>query len=154
MACFRPEDIVPDKEIKARIRLDIKGTSKPGRFLFGGKPMDKVAEEAREQQLILLRNVPIQGIHIENIDMGLDIYTVFEDLNNQEVSYAPLILEVTAHTIEDLVRFIFREDFRKIEVLTPSALTLHSYDLERLIFLIAQEFKNYSMQLERKYSHR
>lgn len=154
MAGFQPEDIVPDKEIKARIRLDIKGTSKPGCFLFGGKPMDKAAEEAREQQVTLLRNVPVQGIHIDNIDMGVDIYTVFEDLNNQEVAYAPLILEATADTIEDLVRFIFREDFRKIEVLSPSTLTLHRYNIERLLFRIAEEFKSCRTQLERKYSHR
>ncbi|MEW6275494.1 MAG: hypothetical protein AB1556_10355 [Bacillota bacterium] len=154
MAGFQPEDIIPDRDIKARIRLDIKGTTKPGRFLFGGKPMDRVAEEAREQQVTLLRNVPVQGIHIDNIDIGMDIYTVFDDLNNQEVAYAPLILEVTADTVEDLVRFTTREDFRKVEVLSPATLTLHRFDLERLIFRIAEEFKNYRAQLDRKYTLR
>ncbi len=152
MATLQPEDIIPDKDIKARIRLDIKGTSKPGRFLFGGKPMDRAAEEAREQQVTLLRNVPVQGIQINNIDIGMDVYTVLDELNNQEVAYAPLILEVAADSIEDLVRFISREDFRKIEVLSPTTLKLHRYDLERLIFRIAEEFKNYRAQLERKYN--
>lgn len=112
--------------------------------------MDKVAEEAREQQVTLLRNVPLQGIRIENIDVGMDIYTVTDDFNNQEAAYAPLILEVTADSAEDLVRLIVREDFRKIEVLSPSTLTLHRSDLERLIFRVAEEFKNYRVQLERR----
>lgn len=154
MTSFQPGDIIPDKDIKARLRLDVKGTSKPGRFLFGGKPMDKAAEEAREQQVTLLRNVPVQGIHIDNIDIGMDIYTVLDDLSNREVAYAPLVLEITADTVEDLVRFISREDFRKIEVLSPATLTLHRYDLERLIFRVAEEFKNYRAQLERKYNLR
>jgi len=154
MASFQPEDIAPDRDIKARIRLDVKGLAKPGRFFFGGKPTDRVAEEAREQQVTLLRNIPVQGIRIENIDVSMDIYTVLDDLNNQEVAYAPLILEVTADTVEDLVRFVAREDFRKIEVLSPAALTLHRYDLERLIFRFAEELKNYHVQLVRKYNVR
>ena len=154
MAGFQPQDILPDRDIKARVRLDIKGTTKPGRFFFGGKPMDKAAEEAREQQVTLLRNVPFQGVHIENIDVCMDIYTVYDEANNQEVAYAPLILEVTADTVEDLVKFVTREDFRKIEVLSPATLNLHRYDLERLIFRIAEEMKNYRLQLERKYSAR
>ena len=154
MAGFQAEDITPDRDIKVRIRLDVKGQARPGRFLFGGKPMDKAAEEAREQQVTLLRNIPIQGILIENIDVGMDIYTISDDLNNQEVAYAPLVLEVTADTVEDLVRFVAREDFRKIEVLSPASLTLHRSDLERLIFRIAEELKKYRGQLERKYNAR
>jgi hypothetical protein len=154
MAGFQTGDLIPDKDIKVRVRLDIKGTSKPGRFLFGGKPMDKVAEDAREQQVTLLRNVPVQGIHIDNIDIGMDIYTIVDDLNNQEVAYAPLTIEATADTIKELIKLITREDFRKIEVLSPSTLTLHHYDIERLLFRIAEEFKNYRTQLERKHNLR
>ena len=154
MAGFQPEDIAPDREIKAKIRLDVKGQAKPGRFFFGGKPTDRVAEEAREQQITLLRNIPVQGIQIENMDVSMDIYTILDESNNQEVAYAPLVLEVIADTVEDLVRFVAREDFRKIEVLSPAALTLHRYDLERLIFRIAEELKKYRGQLERKYNAR
>jgi len=92
--------------IRVKVRLDFKGTGKPGRFLFGGKTTDKAAEEAREQQVSLLRNVPIQGIHIEDIDVGSDVYTVVDEINHPEVSYAPLVLTLNADSLESVIQFI------------------------------------------------
>nr|WP_072869314.1 hypothetical protein [Desulfofundulus thermosubterraneus] len=138
--------------IKAKVRLDFKGVGRPGRLFFGGKSTDKAAEEAREQQLALLRNVPIQGIHIEDVDLSLDVYTVYDDVNNQEVAYAPVVLQLTADTLEDLVRFVARDEFRKIEIIAPGSLSLNKYEIERLMFRIFEEFKNYRQHLERKYN--
>jgi len=146
--------LAPEREIQVKVRLDLKGVSKPGRFLFGGRPVEKVAEEAREQQVILFRNAALQGISITNIDMGMEIYTVYDESSNKEVAYAPLILEVAVDTIEDLVELISREDFRRIEVLSPPTLTLTRHDIERLIFRIGEELKSYHAQLERKYNYR
>jgi hypothetical protein len=146
--------MAPEREIQVKVRLDLKGVSKPGRFLFGGKPVEKVAEEAREQQVTLFRNVALQGISITNIDIGMDIYTVYDELSNQEVAYAPLVLEVAVDTIEDLIRLISREDFRRIEVLSPPSLTLNRHDIERLIFRIGEEMKSYRSHIDRKYNFR
>jgi len=146
--------LAPERDIQVKVRLDLKGVSKPGRFLFGGRPVEKVAEELREQQVTLLRNAAFQGINITNIDMGMDIYTVYDESSNQEIAYAPLILEAAVDTIEDLVKLISREDFRRIEVLSPPTLTLGRHDMERLIFRVGEELKNYRAQIERKYNLR
>ncbi|MFA5383623.1 MAG: hypothetical protein WC364_02990 [Eubacteriales bacterium] len=153
MAMSQTGDIT-DRDIKAKVRLDIKGVARPGRFLFGGKTMDKAAEEAREQQVTLLRNVPIQGIHIDDIDLGIEIYTIYEENNGFEVAYAPVVLQLTADSLEDLIRFTMRDDFRKVEISSPTALSLHRYDLERLIFTVAEEVREYRLRFEQTHNFR
>lgn len=140
-----------DKPIKVKVRLDFKGTGKPGRFLFGGKSQEKSAEDTREQQVALFRNVPIQGIYIEDIDVSIDVFTVFDDALNGEVAYAPVILTIYADTLEDIIPFIAREEFRKIEILEPQNFSLSRQDTERLLFKIHQQFKRQINNLERKY---
>ncbi|WP_027363398.1 hypothetical protein [Desulfotruncus alcoholivorax] len=147
-------DYDEDKGLRVKIRLDFKGQAKPGRFLFGGKQVDKAAEEAREHHVALLRNVPVQGVYIEDIDMSIDVYTVWDDLANAEVAYAPVVLTVIAENIEDLLRFIVREEFRKIDVQEPGRIVLSRNELERLLFKINGEIKNYVGQLERRYNLR
>ncbi|WP_347491473.1 hypothetical protein ABDB91_10125 [Desulfoscipio sp. XC116] len=147
-------ELSPDTEIKVKIRLDFKGQGRPGRFLFGGKPVDRAAEEVREQQLALLRNVPIQGIYIEDIDMSIEVYTVWDDMSETEVAYAPVILSIIAENMEDLLRFIAREDFRKIEVIEPGRMVMSRYDLERFLFRVGEEMKNHIAHLERKHNLR
>lgn len=143
-----------DRDIKVRIRLDFKGTNKPGRLLFGGKTVEKAAEEVREQQVALFRNVPMQGLHIEDIDMSNEIYTVIDEVTNVEVAYAPVVLTITADALDDVARFITRDDIRRVEVLEPGSITLNRYDLERLMFRIYEEMRSYRLQLERKYNSR
>ncbi|MCL6560413.1 MAG: hypothetical protein K6U74_16790 [Firmicutes bacterium] len=138
--------------IRVRIRLDFKGTSKPGRFLFGGKTTDKAAEEAREQQVAVFRNVPVQGIHIMDIDVSTDVYTVYDDVTNSETAYAPLVLTIRADHLENVIRFITREDFRKIEVLDPAYVTLDHSEVERFFFRVYEEMKEFKSRLERKYN--
>ncbi|MGB9805053.1 hypothetical protein [Desulfofundulus sp.] len=151
MAVLEPVEN-PTTGIKARVRLDFKGVGRPGRLFFGGKSTDKAAEEAREQQLALLRHVPVQGIQVEDVDLSLDIYTVYDDVNNQEVAYAPVVLQLTADTLEDLIRFVARDEFRKIEIVAPGVLSLNKHEIERLMFRIFEEFTNYRRHLERKYN--
>lgn len=149
---YQPGEVNGEKEIRVKVRLDFKGTAKPGRFIFGGKPIEKVAEETREQNMAMFRNVPMQGIKIGNIDMGLEVYTVYDDVNNIEVAYAPVILEIIADSLEDLLKFVAREDFRKIEVMSPNTLDMQRYDVERLLFRVSEEIKSYKNHMERKYN--
>jgi len=138
--------------ILVKVRLDFKGTGKTGRFFFGGKNVDKAAEEYREQQLAVFRNVPMQGIHIIDIDVSTEVYTVFDDITNTEVAYAPLVLTIKADSLENIIRFIAREDFRKIEVLDPASISLSHSDIERILFRIYEEMKDFRLWLERKYN--
>ncbi len=148
------EDTIENSELTVKIRLDFKGQPRPGRFLLGGKPVDKVAEEIREQQVAMFRNVPVQGVQIEDIEMSTEVYTVWDELSGSDVAFAPVILTVRAENMVDLLRFIAREEFRKIEVVEPGHLYLTKYDLERLLFRMHEEFRNYSNRLERKFSSR
>ncbi|MCL2336451.1 MAG: hypothetical protein FWC60_03410 [Firmicutes bacterium] len=147
-----PEENNNSSEMTVKIRLDFKGQAKPKRFFFGGKSVDKVAEEIREQQIALFRNVPLQGVKIEDIEMSTEVYTVWDDFNNNEVAFAPITLTLTAGSITDLLRFIMREEFRKIEVIKPGQQYLTKFDMERLLFKIHEEFRSYSNRLEKKYT--
>ncbi|MEG6521072.1 hypothetical protein [Desulfotomaculum sp. 1211_IL3151] len=146
------KDDIAQRPLRVRVRLDFKGIGKPGRFLFGGKPGDKAAEDLREQQVAVFRNVPIQGIQVEEIDMGTEVYIVQDEITNNEVAYAPVIIQLRAETLEDVVRFIARDDFRKIEIIDPPNLSLSRYDVERLLFRVAEEMRLYRSILERKYN--
>ncbi|HHW42953.1 MAG TPA: hypothetical protein GXX25_03925 [Desulfotomaculum sp.] len=141
-----------ERDIRAKVRLDFKGVGRPGRLFFGGKSTEKAAEEMREQQAAMLRNIPVQGIHILDVDLSLELYTIYDDVNNQEVAYAPAVLELIADTIEDPVRFAAREEFRKIEIISPAAISLQKVELERLMFRVAEEVRKYRQNLERKYN--
>ncbi|SHF03966.1 hypothetical protein SAMN02745133_01693 [Desulforamulus putei DSM 12395] len=147
-------DDLMHRPLRVRVRMDFKGIGKPGRFLFGGKPSDKAAEDLREQQVAVFRNVPIQGILVEDIDMSAEVYTVQDEVSNHEVAYAPVTLQLRAETLEDVVRFIARDDFRKIEIIDPPNLSLTKYDVERLLFRVAEEMRMYRSLLERKYNNR
>lgn len=144
-----------DREgILVKIRLDFKGSNKTGRFLFKGKPTDKAAEETREQQVTIFRNVPLQGINIIDIDVSADVYTVYDEITKSDVAYAPLVLTLKADSLENVIRFITREDFCKIEVLDPAFISLSHTDIERLLFKVHEEMKEFGLRLERKYNLR
>ena len=88
--------------IKAKIRLDFKGKGKPGR-LFGSRSLEQGAEDAREHSVTLFRNVPLQGVQIDDIDVSGAVYTVVDELNNTETAYAPVVLQVSADSLEELL---------------------------------------------------
>jgi hypothetical protein len=138
--------------ILIKIRLDFKGTGRPGRFLFGGKPTDKAAEEAREQQIAIFRNVPLQGMQIIDIDVSADVYNVYDDMNNSDTAFAPLILTIRADALESVIRFITRDDFRKIEILDPAYISLNHTEIERLLYKVHEEMKESRYRLEKKYN--
>ncbi len=147
-------DEMLNSAIRAKVRFDYKGTQKPGKFFFGGKSTEEVAEEMREQQVGMLRNVPIQGITIDEVDMSGDVYTVFDEILNAQVAYAPVILSITSDSLEDIIKLIARSEFRKIEILEPDNMVLTKTDIERALFRISEEFRGYRLFLERKFSAR
>lgn len=154
MAISNVNGDVTNTLIRVKIRFDYRGFQKPGKFFFGGKNTEEVAEEIREQQVGMLRNVPLQGINIEEVDMSSDVYTVYDEFVNAEVAFAPVILTVTADSLEDVIRFIAREEFRKIEILQPDNMILNKIDIERVLFRVSEELRGYRLLLEKKYSSR
>ncbi|MDW7674521.1 MAG: hypothetical protein SCK28_08315 [Bacillota bacterium] len=154
MVKIKVGDEIVQSNITVKIRLDYKGINKPSRFLFGTKNTEKVAEEIREQKVALLRNVPLQGINIVDIDLSADIYTVMDEKLGDEVAYAPVSLTLHADTLEDVVRFILKEEFRKIEIVEPDNMLLTKSDMERLLFKMNQEIAIYRENLERKYNQK
>lgn len=142
------------EHIRVRIRLDFRGETKTGRFFFGGKSKELMAETVREQQVALLRNVPLQGVIIEDVDLSLDVYTVGEEngRRHQEIAYAPIILTLRIENIDDLLPLLIKPEFRKIEFLSPENIALHRLDMERLLFRLSQSFQQELKMLEQKYS--
>ena len=45
----------------------------------------------------------------------------------------PPELVVSADSLEDLLRFIIREEFRRIEILEPASILLNNREIERLL---------------------
>ncbi len=137
----------PPKEEEAgslvhfKVRFDFKGREKPAKFFFGGKNSEEVACYNREQQLALWKNVPVQGINILKINEE-EVYSVFEEDKDEEVAYAPLTMEVKVDSLEDLVRFVVKEEFRRIEILHPKSVKLSSQALERLLFKFHQSARD------------
>ena|GEM_PF-171210 len=154
MVKTRVGDEMVNSIIRVKIRLDYKGMHKPGRFFFGGKNTEDVAEEVRNQQVGMLRNVPLQGIIIEEVDMSGDVYTVFDEIINTHVAYAPVVLTISSDSMEDIVRFIAREEFRKVEILEPENMVMNKIDIERVLFKFSEELRGYRLHLERKYNSR
>ncbi|NLC12316.1 MAG: hypothetical protein GX767_08720 [Firmicutes bacterium] len=121
--------------MKVKIRFDYKGKHKPARFFWGGKNPHDVAQEAREQQVIMWRNIPIQGINVEKIDLG-EIYQVYNEDIEDNISYAPLELVIKADSLEDILSFVVREEFRRIDILEPDSIMLNNKEIERFLFKI------------------
>jgi hypothetical protein len=141
------------EHVRVRIRLDYPGEAKNGRFFFGGKSKEQMAESIREQQVALLRNVPLQGIMIEDVDLNQDIYVVNEGdgRRTHEVAYAPIILDLRVENLDDLLPMLIKPEFRKIEFLSPETISLHRLDMERLFFRLSQSFQQEVKALEQKY---
>ncbi|MCL2766211.1 MAG: hypothetical protein FWD21_00830 [Peptococcaceae bacterium] len=137
--------------ILVKVRLDFRGKGKRN-FLFKSRNTEKAAEDTREHQLALFRNIPVQGAEIIDIDAGNEVYTVFDEITNAEVAYAPLILTIRADSLESLIKFIARDEFRKIEVLDPAEIVLNHNDVERVLYQIYEDIKEIRSLMERKYN--
>jgi len=143
---------ISETTLKVRIRLDFKSEVK--NKLFGNKNLIKAAEEAREQHVALLRNVPFQGVKVEDIDLGMEIYVVYDENIGEDVAYAPVFLTLEADSFEDVVRFIMRDEFRKIEIIDPQEIFMSKQDAERLLFKTNTELRSYRNALDKKYNLR
>ncbi|NPV90335.1 MAG: hypothetical protein HPY50_06155 [Firmicutes bacterium] len=136
--------------LKLKVRFDYRGVTKPKGIFFSSKNIESAAEEAREHKAALLRNVPFQGIQIEDIETSTHPYTVVEGNNTTPVAYAPVIVTITAEAIEDVVRFIMRDEFRKVEVVEPDTMELSKQDIERFLFRANEELRGIRSQMERR----
>jgi len=136
--------------LRLRVRFDYIGQGKAGKKLFGNKGTEQLAEEIRQHKVSQIRNVPVQGIHIEDIDMSQEIYSVIDEITGRRICYAPVSIMFAADTLEDVLRFIMKEEFRTIEVLEPEQIELSRIEMERLLLRINDELANYRDYLERK----
>ncbi|MGB9885933.1 MAG: hypothetical protein ACPLRW_02935 [Moorellales bacterium] len=139
--------------LRLRIRLDYRGVARK-RFLLGSRNSQQVAEDTREQKVNLLRNLPLQGIEIEQVDMQVSPYTLYDEAQGAEITYAPVVLTLRAESLEDVVRFLFWEEFRKVEILEPEELLLDRHQLERLLFRIGEGAQESRLALEKKLTGR
>jgi hypothetical protein len=143
-----------EKRLRVRARFDYRGEGKQGRVFARGKEGEQVAEEIREQKAIVLRNMPVQGVSIEEINTDIEIYSLRDEITNRDVAYAPIEFILETDSIEDLIPFLLRDEFRKIEVLAPSEIVLDRHDIERIIYRISEEMRNYQLYLERRLASR
>lgn len=137
-------------KLRLRVRFDYVGNGKTKKALFGGKSLEQSAEHLRQHKVSLLRNVPIQGITIEDIDMSQEIYSVYDEIYGREIAYAPVIITFGADTIEHVLRFTAKEELRLVQVLDPEEITLSSLEMERLLITVNEELVDYKRFLERK----
>jgi hypothetical protein len=132
-----------------KVRFDYAGRAKSSK-LWGSKNLEQVAEEVRQQKMTLLRNVPTQGIHIEDIDMTQEVYSIYDEITGKPIAYAPVLINFSADNIEDAIKFTMNEEFRTIEVIQPEEICLARVDIERLLYKVGKEFNSFKDYLERK----
>lgn len=152
MVKVKVDDELVYSPLRAKIRLDYQAEGKQRSFIFGGRNVERLAEETREQKVALLRNVPVQGIKIEDVDVSQEVYAVTDEDGQLDTAYAPVIITVSADTLEDVIKFVMRSEFRKIEILEPENLYFTSFDIERILFRINEELHTFRRHLEKKYS--
>ncbi len=129
------------EKVRVRIRFDYRGTPRPARFFFGGKGTKEVAEERRDKQAAMWRNVPLQGIQVEDISY-LDLYTVYENTDEAEIAYAPLELLISLDSLEDSFQFISRNEFKRLQVVEPDQINLTGRELERILFKFSETIQH------------
>jgi len=139
--------------IKVKLRLDYKSSGKNGRSLFGRKSPEQLAEEIRQNKVSLMRNVPVQGIYIEDLDMSQEVYSVADEITGKVVAYAPVIITFYADSMEDAVTFAMRDEFRTVQVLEPEEINLSSVNIEKLLFKINSELLKYRQNIELRIDH-
>lgn len=131
------------EKLRLQVRLDFRAEEKSGRFFFGGKTSEAMAETLREQQMGLIKNVPLQGLTFEHFDASMDIYLVEEgdQRRKREAAFAPLVITLKADSIEDVFPLLLRPEFKKIEVLGPDNIKITKVELERLLYTIFKNFQ-------------
>lgn len=135
--------------IKIKLRLDYLGQGKKTK-LFGNKSVEQIAEEVRQHKVALLRNVPSQGIRIEDIDMSGEVYAIYEEISRKMIAYAPVVITFTADSIEDALKFSMKDEFRTVEVLEPESISLVKADVERILYKVSGELRDYKEYMLKK----
>jgi hypothetical protein len=135
--------------IKVKMRFDYPGQAKGNKF-FGSKSPEQLAEETRQHKISMMRNVPMQGIHIEDIDMSQDIYSLVDEISGKKVAYAPVAITFLVDGIEDVIKFVVKEEFRTVEIIEPELLRLSNSDMEKLLFKVSQDLSEYRDYILRK----
>ena len=92
----------------------------------------------------------MQGVLVENIELG-EIYSVFDEALEDEVAYAPLELDVVADSLENLVRFAVREEFRRVQIREPERMVMSRQDMERIFFQVNEQVRTQSYLKARRY---
>jgi len=138
-----------NKKFKIKVRFDYRGVPRPSRFIFGGKKSREVAEELRQRQAAMWRNVPLQGVRIEETDF-FELYSVYDELEDDILFYAPMEITAIVDSLEDCVQFICREEFKRIEILEPAQASLSSRELERLFFKLSETMQQRLREYELK----
>ena len=78
------------------------------------------------------------------------MYTILDEETGNQAAYAPLEILVQADRIEDIMEFIMRPEFRRIEVLQPQEILLTDQDIERMLYKVNEELHNFTQILERR----
>lgn len=143
------EDVIAHN-IRIKVRFDFKGAIKTSRFFFVGKPSEKIAVENRAQKADYWRNIPVQGISIEDVNIDLPLYSIYDETQDDVVAFAPMEVTLSADSIEDIVGFIMRDEFRKIVILAPDQLCVSRFDAERLFFRMNETMRMVAGELTRK----
>lgn len=138
------------ERIKLRLRLDYMSSGKNSRSIFGKKNIEQLAEDVRQNKVALMRNIPVQGIFIEDIDMSQEVYSIYDEINSKSVAFAPVIITILADSIEDAISFTMKDEFRTVQILEPPEIKLTALQIEKLFFKVNEELLNYRNCLERK----
>lgn len=141
------------KILRLKVRFDYRGESMQKKLFSRRKEGEEIAEEVREQRATLLRNIPIQGVRIEDINTNGEVYVLTDETSGHEVAYAPVEFVLEADTIEDVIPLLLRDEFRKVEVLSPEEVILDKYQIERIIYKINEELRTYRLYLEKHFSN-
>lgn len=136
--------------LRFKARFDYVNRNKATRKLFSSRSQEQIAEEIRQHKVSMIRNVPIQGIFIEDIDMSLEVYAVIDEISGKELIYAPVVITFSADSLEDVIRFTMKEEFRTVEMLEPEELAFSRIELERILLRANETFSNYRQYLQRK----
>ncbi|MFY9141215.1 MAG: hypothetical protein WBJ83_01200 [Thermacetogeniaceae bacterium] len=147
-------DFTDETKLRLKVRFDYRGEGKQGRLFSRWKEGEEVAEEIREQKAILLRNIPIQGVKIEDVNTNGEVYVVYDETSDREIAYAPVEFVLEADTIEDVIPFLLRDEFRKVEVLSPAQISLDKHQVERIIYKMNEELRTYRLYLEKRMNSR
>lgn len=135
--------------IKIKLRFDYTGRVKSGK-LFGNKNLEQLASDTREHKVAMMRNVPSQGIRIEDIDMSQDIYSIVDDITGRKTAYAPVTVTFYADSLADAIKFVVQEEFRTVEIIEPEEVLLSGHDMEKLLFSVNEALSAYREYLVRK----